>query len=131
MTLGRAIQQILLSVAQPFTNCYILRMLTKVIIYHADTYPKDDLSCWYILTQKTIVMLIQSQKMIYHADTYPKDNLSSWYIQLCSKLFNPLSGFPMISIVNKSCNTECCVYNMFRINKKMIVSPGLELILSV
>ena len=39
-------------------------------------------------------------------------------IQLCSKLFNPPCGFPMISIVNKSCNIECCVKNVFRINKK-------------
>ena len=30
----------------------------------------------------------------------------------------PPCGFPMISIVNKSCNIECCVNNMFRINKK-------------
>ena len=40
-------------------------------------------------------------------------------------------GFPMISMVNKLCNIECCVNNMFRINKKMIVSRGLELILSM
>ena len=50
---------------------------------------------------------------------------------LFSKLFNPPCGFPVISIVNKSCNIECCVNNMFRINKKIIVSQGLELILSV
>ena len=43
----------------------------------------------------------------------------------------PPCVFPMISIVNKSCNIECCVNNMFRINKKIIVSRGLELILSV
>ena len=43
-------------------------------------------------------------------------------LQLCSKLFNPPCDFPMIFIVNKSCNIECCVNNMFRINKKMIVS---------
>ena len=52
-------------------------------------------------------------------------------LQLCSKLFNPLCGFPVISMVNKSCNIECCVNIMFRINKKMIVSRGLELILNV
>ena len=56
---------------------------------------------------------------------------SSIHVQLCSKLFNPPCVFPMISIVNKSCNIECCVNKMFRINKKMIVSRGLELILSV
>ena len=40
------------------------------------------------------------------------------------KLFNPSCIFPVISIVNKLCNIECCVNNMFRINKKMIVSRG-------
>ena len=30
----------------------------------------------------------------------------------------PPCDFPMISIVNKSCNIECCVNDMFRINKQ-------------
>ena len=59
--------------------------------------------------------------------------LSGWSltpIQLYSKLFNPLA-FPITSIVNKSCNIDCCVNSMLPINQNMIVSQGLELILSM
>ena len=47
------------------------------------------------------------------------------------KIIQPPLLFPMTSIVNKSGNIECCVNNMFQINKKMIVSRDLELILSM
>ena len=67
--------------------------------------------------------------------------LEVWYIpysirdvqgilQLCSKLFNPPCGYPMISIVNKSCNIESCV-NMLQIIPNMTVSQGSELELSM
>ena len=47
------------------------------------------------------------------------------------KIIQPPDVFPMTSIVNKSCNIECCVNSMFPINQNMIVSQGLELILSM
>ena len=52
-------------------------------------------------------------------------------IQLCSKLFNPPDIFPLISIVNKSSNIECCVNTILPIIQNLIVSQGLELILSM
>ena len=51
-------------------------------------------------------------------------------LQLCSKLFNPLA-FPYDFYRNKSCNINCCVNSMLPINQNMIVSQGLELILSM
>ena len=49
------------------------------------------------------------------------------------KIIQPPLLFPMTSIVNKSCNIECCVNStcMLPINQNMIVSRGLELILSM
>ena len=52
------------------------------------------------------------------------------HLQLRSKLFNPPYGFPMISIVNKSCNIESCVNNMLHIIQNMMVSQCSELELS-
>ena len=48
-------------------------------------------------------------------------------LQWEAEVFNPPCIFPLTSIVNKSCNIECCVNNMFQINQNMIVSQGLEL----
>ena len=39
--------------------------------------------------------------------------------------------FPLISIVNKSCNNERCVDTVLPIIQNLIVSQGLELILSM
>ena len=47
------------------------------------------------------------------------------------KIIQPPDVFPLNSIVNKSCKIECCVNSMFPINQNMIVSRGLELILSI
>ena len=56
----------------------------------------------------------------------------SWYIYSCVRNHSTFHAFSrLISIVNKLCNIECCVNNMFWINKKIIVSQGLELTLSV
>ena len=47
------------------------------------------------------------------------------------KIIQPPLLFPMTSTVNESCNIECCVNSMLPINQNMIVSQGLEHILSV
>ena len=39
--------------------------------------------------------------------------------------------FPLTSIVNKSCNIDCCVNNMLQIIQNMMVSQGLGLELHV
>ena len=52
-------------------------------------------------------------------------------IQLESEVFNPPDVFPLIPIVNKSCNIECCVNKMLQIIQNMTVSEGLELELSI
>ena len=51
-------------------------------------------------------------------------------IQLKAEVFNPPDIFPLISIVNKSCNIERCVKSMLPIFQNKIVSQGLECILS-
>ena len=52
-------------------------------------------------------------------------------IQLEAEVFNPPDIFPLISIVNKSCNIEHCVKSMLPIFQNKIVSQGLERILSI
>ena len=52
-------------------------------------------------------------------------------IQLEAKVFNPPDIFPLISIVNRSCNIERCVKSMRPIFQNKIVSQGLERILSI
>ena len=47
------------------------------------------------------------------------------------KIIQPLLLFPMTSIVNKSRNIDRCVNSMLLINQNMIVSQGLEHILSM
>ena len=47
------------------------------------------------------------------------------------KFIQPPDIFPLTSIVNMSCNIECCVNSMLPINQNMIVSQALELILSM
>ena len=47
------------------------------------------------------------------------------------RCIQPLDVFPLTSIVNKSCNIECCVNNMLKIIQTMMVSEGLELELSM
>ena len=48
-------------------------------------------------------------------------------VQLEAKVFNPPDIFPLISIVNKSCNIERCVNSMLQIIKNMMVSQCSEL----
>ena len=48
-----------------------------------------------------------------------------------SRSIQPPDVFPLISIVNKSCNIERCVNSMLPIIQNLIVSQGLELILSM
>ena len=43
-------------------------------------------------------------------------------IQLEAEVFNPPDGFPLITIVNKSWNSEHCVTNMLQIIQNMMVS---------
>ena len=43
----------------------------------------------------------------------------------------PPAFFPLTSIVNKSRKIECCINSMLPINQNMIVSQGLELMLSI
>ena len=43
-------------------------------------------------------------------------------IQLEAKVFNPPDIFPLISIVNKSCNIERCVNTILPIIQNLIVS---------
>ena len=52
-------------------------------------------------------------------------------VQLEAKVFNPPDIFPLISIVNKSCNIERCVKNMFQIIQNTMVSQCSELELSM
>ena len=52
-------------------------------------------------------------------------------VQLEAKVFNPPDIFPLISKVNKSCNIERCVKTILPIIQNLIVSSGLELILSM
>ena len=47
------------------------------------------------------------------------------------RCIQPPDVFPLTSIVNESCKIESCVDSMLPINQNMIVSGGLELILSV
>ena len=48
-------------------------------------------------------------------------------IQLEAEVINPPDVFPLIPIVNKSCNFECCVNNMLQITQNMMVSQCTEL----
>ena len=43
------------------------------------------------------------------------------------RCIQPPDFVPLISIVNESCNIECCVNNMLQIIRNMMVSQGLEL----
>ena len=63
--------------------------------------------------------------------TYKKIEIKINNIQLEAKVFNPPDIFPLISIVNKSCNIERCVKSMLPIFQNKIVSQGLECILSM
>ena len=47
------------------------------------------------------------------------------------RCIQPPDVFPLTSIVNKSCNIECCVNKMFQIIQNMMVSKDLELELSM
>ena len=48
-----------------------------------------------------------------------------------NRRIQPPDIFPMTSIVNESCNIECCVNSMLQIIQNMMVSQGLELELSM
>ena len=48
--------------------------------------------------------------------------ISFLYLQLEAEVFNPPDIFPLIPIVNKSCNIERCVKNMLQIFQNMMVS---------
>ena len=52
-------------------------------------------------------------------------------IQLEAEVINPPDVFPLIPIVNKSCNIECCVNSMLQIIQIMMVSHCSELELSM
>ena len=47
------------------------------------------------------------------------------------RCIQPPDIFPLTSMVNKSCNIECCVNNMLQIIQNMMFSQGLELELSM
>ena len=62
----------------------------------------------------------------------PAVSFALWrHIQLEAEVFNPPDIFPLTSIVNKSCNIEPCVKTILPIIQNLIVSQGLELILSM
>ena len=44
-----------------------------------------------------------------------------------SRSIQPPDVFPLIPVVNKSCNIECCVNNMLQIFQNMMVSQCSEL----
>ena len=52
-------------------------------------------------------------------------------LQLEAEVLNPPDVFPLIPIVNKSCNIECYVNNMLKIIQNMMVSQCSELELSM
>ena len=52
-------------------------------------------------------------------------------VQLEAEVFNSPDIFPLIDIVNKSCNIEHCVNNVLQIIQNKMVSEGLELELSM
>ena len=49
----------------------------------------------------------------------------------CAQNYSTPLAFPYEFYRNKSCNIDCCVNSMLLINQNMIVSQGLELILSI
>ena len=49
----------------------------------------------------------------------------------CAENYSTPHAFPYDFYGNKSCNIDCCVNSMLPINQNMIVSQGLELILSM
>ena len=61
----------------------------------------------------------------------PESGIPSPEIQLEAEVFNPPDVFPLIPIVNKSCNIERCVNNMLQIIRNMMVSQWSELELSM
>ena len=96
--------------------------------------------CWIVL-----FALAQDQKnecnlafcytifSVYKIHSYwdKHQNLMRLYIQLEAEVFNPHDVFPLIPIVNKSCNMERCVNNMLQIFRNMMVSQCSELELSM
>ena len=63
-----------------------------------------------------------------HGDLILRTFTSQFTVVL--KIIQPHLLFLMTSVVNKSCNIECCVKSMLLINQNMIVCQGLELVLS-
>ena len=49
----------------------------------------------------------------------------------CAQNYSTPLAFPYDSIVNKSCNIECCAYKMLQIIQNIMLSQGLEFELSV
>ena len=94
---------------------------------------QSDLLHWYTWCSFVVTNSVDDSLKfdIRYPAGYIVSGFSNLHDTFVFKIIKPPCIFPMISTVNKSCNIECCVNNMFRINKKMIVSRGLELILSV
>ena len=68
--------------------------------------------------KKVIIMFLSSAVKKYEGSFKHTHTVGSRSIQ-------PLDVFPLIPIVNKSCNIECCVNNMLQIIQNMMVSQGL------
>ena len=85
---------------------------------------------WFVLSN----MLVSQRLLSYDYVLIPT---KMWWIcrhlpyTVVLKIIQPHLLFPVTSIVNKSCNIECCVYSILPINQNMVVSQGLELILNM